>query len=70
MIFSEVQAPAWLHRYVIGKKGENVRKITSEFPKVHIEFTEGQDKILVEGPPEEVNDAVSQLEKIVRDLVR
>ncbi|KAK3104810.1 hypothetical protein FSP39_010756 [Pinctada imbricata] len=68
VIFSEVQAPAWLHRYVIGKKGENVRKITSEFPKVHIEFTEGQDKIQVEGPPEEVNEAVTELEKIVKNL--
>ena len=36
---------------------------------MHIEFTEGQDKITVEGPPEEVSLAVKALEKIVQDLV-
>lgn len=37
--------------------------------QVHIEFTEGTDKINVEGPPEEVNEAVKELEVIVKDLV-
>lgn len=68
VVFAEVEAPAWLHRYVIGKQGANVRKITQEFPKVHIEFTEGENKIKIEGPPEEVEDAVKALETIVRDL--
>lgn len=70
VVFAEVEAPAWLHRYGIGKQGANVRKITQEFPKVHIEFTEGENKIKIEGPPEEVEDAVKALETIVRDLVR
>ncbi|XP_061189597.1 vigilin-like [Saccostrea echinata] len=68
VVFAEVDAPAWLHRYVIGKQGANVKKITQDFPKVHIEFTEGQNKIQIEGPPEEVDDAVKALEAIVRDL--
>lgn len=68
VIFSDVAAPAWLHRFVIGKKGANIRKITEEFPKVHIEFTEGQDKITVEGPPEEVQQAVHALETTIDDL--
>lgn len=55
---------------MIGKQGASVRKITQEFPKVHIEFTEGENKIKIEGPPEEVEDAVKALETIVRDLVR
>lgn len=54
---------------MIGKQGANVRKITQDFPKVHIEFTEGENKIKIEGPPEEVEDAVKALEIIVRDLV-
>ena len=37
--------------------------------QVHIEFTEGEDKIQVEGPPEEVEQAVSALENYVRGLV-
>ncbi|KAK7477919.1 hypothetical protein BaRGS_00030828, partial [Batillaria attramentaria] len=68
VIFSDVAAPAWLHRFVIGKKGASIRKITEDYPKVHIEFTEGQDKITVEGPPEEVQEAVHALENIIADL--
>ena len=37
--------------------------------QVHIEFTEGEDKILVEGPPEEVDQAVKALQEFVQDLV-
>jgi len=33
-VFSEVRAPTWLHKYVIGRKGINVRKITEQYPKV------------------------------------
>ena len=36
MATSEVVAPAWLHRFIIGKKGASIRKITEEFPKVMI----------------------------------
>ena len=69
VIIEEVEAPAWLHRFVIGKGGANVRKITAETPKVHIEFTESVDKIKVEGPPEEVRTAKKQLEEITKDLM-
>ncbi|KAK7093511.1 hypothetical protein V1264_007247 [Littorina saxatilis] len=65
---SDVTAPSWLHRFIIGKKGASIRKITEEHPKVHIEFTEGQDKITVEGPPEEVAAAKRALEEIIADL--
>ena len=34
MMITEVSAPAWLHRFIIGKKGVNVRKITQDLPKV------------------------------------
>ncbi|CAG2229559.1 Vigilin [Mytilus edulis] len=67
-VMSEVDAPSWLHRYIIGRKGQGIQKITEQFSKVHIEFTEGTDKINVEGPPEEVNEAVKELEVIVKDL--
>ena len=36
--------------------------------QVHIEFTEGQDKITVEGSPEEVQDAIKALQDIITDL--
>uniref|UniRef100_A0A8C4Q0Q1 Vigilin n=1 Tax=Eptatretus burgeri TaxID=7764 RepID=A0A8C4Q0Q1_EPTBU len=65
-----VHAPAWLHRFVIGKKGQNISRITQSLPKVHIEFTDGEDNIMVEGPTEEVHQAQAQLEEIVKDLCR
>lgn len=42
----------------------------SEVPKVHIEFTDGEDKISLEGPPEEVTVAQKELETIVSELKR
>ncbi|XP_023195384.1 vigilin isoform X2 [Xiphophorus maculatus] len=66
---SSVSAPSWLHRFIIGKKGQNLAKITQQMPKVHIEFTEGEDKITLEGPTKDVQIVQSQIEAIVTDLV-
>ncbi|KAL7990812.1 hypothetical protein Chor_014242 [Crotalus horridus] len=66
---SSVSAPSWLHRFIIGKKGQNLAKITQQMPKVHIEFTEGEDKITLEGPTEDVNVAQDQIESMVKDLI-
>nr|XP_055069916.1 high density lipoprotein binding protein a isoform X2 [Misgurnus anguillicaudatus] len=66
---SSVSAPSWLHRFIIGKKGQNLAKITQQMPKVHIEFTEGEDKITLEGPTKDVKIVQGQIEAIVTDLV-
>uniref|UniRef100_A0A665W4S7 Vigilin n=1 Tax=Echeneis naucrates TaxID=173247 RepID=A0A665W4S7_ECHNA len=66
---SSVSASSWLHRFIIGKKGQNLAKITQQMPKVHIEFTEGEDKITLEGPTKDVQMVQSQIEAIVTDLV-
>uniref|UniRef100_A0A8C8VXX5 Vigilin n=1 Tax=Peromyscus maniculatus bairdii TaxID=230844 RepID=A0A8C8VXX5_PERMB len=66
---SSVSAPSWLHRFIIGKKGQNLAKITQQMPKVHIEFTEGEDKITLEGPTEDVSVAQEQIEGMVKDLI-
>ncbi|KAG7326370.1 hypothetical protein KOW79_009771 [Hemibagrus wyckioides] len=66
---SHVSAPSWLHRFIIGKKGQNLAKITQQMPKVHIEFTEGEDKITLEGPTKDIQIVQSQIEAIVTDLV-
>ncbi|XP_008305571.1 high density lipoprotein binding protein a [Cynoglossus semilaevis] len=66
---SSVSAPSWLHRFIIGKKGQNLAKITQQWPKVHIEFTEGEEKITLEGPTKDVQMVQSQIEAIVTDLV-
>ncbi|OCT78799.1 vigilin [Xenopus laevis] len=66
---ASVSAPSWLHRFIIGKKGQNLAKITQQIPKVHIEFTEGEDKISLEGPTEDVTVAQQQMEVLVKDLI-
>ncbi|XP_028650653.1 high density lipoprotein binding protein a isoform X2 [Erpetoichthys calabaricus] len=66
---ASVSAPSWLHRFIIGKKGQNLAKITQQMPKVHIEFTEGEDKITLEGPTKETQQVQSQIGAIVNDLV-
>uniref|UniRef100_A0A4X2LU28 Vigilin n=1 Tax=Vombatus ursinus TaxID=29139 RepID=A0A4X2LU28_VOMUR len=66
---SSVSAPSWLHRFIIGKKGQNLAKITQQMPKVHIEFTEGEDKITLEGPTDDVDVAQEQIEAMVKDLI-
>ncbi|XP_074655321.1 vigilin-like [Tubulanus polymorphus] len=68
VIIAEIDAPSWLHRFIIGRKGITVKQITQDLPKVHIEFTDGEDKIVIEGPPGEVEQAREELEKKVKDL--
>ncbi|KAM4611304.1 vigilin [Polymixia lowei] len=65
----EVTAPAWLHRFIIGKKGQNIGRITQQLPRVHIEFTDGEERISLEGPTEEVEQAQTQIQDIIKDLL-
>ncbi|XP_062305894.1 vigilin [Osmerus eperlanus] len=65
----EVTAPAWLHRFIIGKKGLNIGRITQQLPRVHIEFTDGEERISLEGPTEEVEQAQTQIQDIINDLM-
>lgn len=67
---SDVAAPSWLHKYIIGKQGSRIKEITANLPKVHVEFTEKEDKIRIEGPPEEVEKAQEQIEAIASELVQ
>ncbi|XP_037230839.1 LOW QUALITY PROTEIN: vigilin-like, partial [Falco rusticolus] len=65
---SSVSAPSWLHRFIIGKKGQNLAKITQQMPKVHIKFTGGEDNITLEGPTEDVHVAQEQIEAMLKEL--
>ncbi|KAH1009812.1 vigilin [Dendroctonus ponderosae] len=67
---TDVTAPSWLHKYIIGKKGQKIKEITQNLPKVHVEFTDKDHKIRIEGPPEEVESAQEQIEAITNDLVK
>lgn len=69
IIQSELDAPRWLHRFIIGRKGQNIRKITQDLDnKVHVEFIEDKDKILIQGPPAEVQSAENLLSSSIMEL--
>ncbi|KAK0077806.1 hypothetical protein PV325_003421 [Microctonus aethiopoides] len=70
VLTATVEAPSWIHKYIIGRKGINIKKITEDFPKVNIDFTDDVDKIKIEGPPEEVEKVRQQLETHAHDLVK
>ncbi|KAG1666666.1 Vigilin [Nymphon striatum] len=68
VIIEEVIAPSWLHKFIIGKQGSNINQVTQNLPKVHVEFTGGEDKIKIEGPPEDVERVKNSLSDMVKDL--
>lgn len=69
IVSTELDAPRWLHRFVIGRKGDNIKKITQDLDsKVHVEFVEDKDKILIEGPPADVQTAESLLSTALSEL--
>lgn len=48
----QINAPAWIHKYIIGRKGANIKELSAEFVNVHVEF--GDNRIKIEGPPDQV----------------
>ena len=69
VVMEEVVAPGWLHRFIIGRKGQNVQKITQDLPRVHVEFNSDLNKIILEGPPGEVTQAKEAFVTFTEDLV-
>ncbi|XP_060810715.1 vigilin [Amyelois transitella] len=64
-----VDAPTWIHKYIIGKNGSNIKKITQDFSKVHVDITHSEDKVKIDGPPEEVERAQVELNDFVKNLL-
>lgn len=62
-----VEAPAWLHKFIIGKKGANIKQITQDILQVHVEFTD-KGGIRLDGPQEEVEILQKRLEDTVADM--
>ncbi|KFM62860.1 Vigilin, partial [Stegodyphus mimosarum] len=67
---AHVNAPSWLHKYIIGKKGANIKQLTQDLTKVQVDFADGHDSIKVEGPPEEVAEAIKKLEEMTANLLK
>ncbi|XP_023947643.1 vigilin [Bicyclus anynana] len=64
-----VDAPTWIHKYIIGKNGSNIKKITQDLSKVHVDITHSEDKVKIDGPPEEVERAQVELDEFVKNLL-
>ncbi|KPI91491.1 Vigilin [Papilio xuthus] len=64
-----VDAPTWIHKYIIGKNGSNIKKITQDLSKVHVDITHSEDKVKIDGPPEEVERAQVALDDFVKNLL-
>lgn len=63
----KIEVASWLHRYLIGERGSNISKITADYPGTHVKF-ENDNKITLDGPPEEVEKVKARLELIVDGL--
>ncbi|XP_068144217.1 LOW QUALITY PROTEIN: vigilin [Drosophila tropicalis] len=61
----EIDAPHWIHKYVIGRKGANMKQLEENCPNVNVNCLE--DLIKLEGDPENVDKAVSYLTEIIRN---
>lgn len=64
-----VEAPTWIHKYIIGKNGSNIRKITQDYNKIHVDITHSEDRIKIDGPPEDVERAQLELDAFVKNLI-
>jgi len=69
VVNESVACPTWLHKYIIGRKGAGIQKISQDLQKVHIGFND-DDSIKVDGPPDEVEKAKIELEKQASELIK
>jgi predicted PilT family ATPase len=58
-----IDAPAWIHKFIIGRKGANIKELSAEYQS-NVEFLD--NKIRIEAPPE----CVDQIkDRIVNDYL-
>ncbi|KAL5252053.1 hypothetical protein ACHWQZ_G015010 [Mnemiopsis leidyi] len=66
----DVECPAWLLKYVIGKNGENIRSLSEKFPKTTINCQSEKNIITVDAPAEEYDAARAEITKLVDELIQ
>eukprot|EP01135_Chromosphaera_perkinsii_P002133 Nk52_evm67s217 gene=Nk52_evmTU67s217 len=64
-----VPAPRQIHKYIIGKKGANIRKISEEHPSVQVLFVNEKECIELQGSPESVEKCKKVIESTVKDML-
>uniref|UniRef100_A0A1I7U4S3 Vigilin n=1 Tax=Caenorhabditis tropicalis TaxID=1561998 RepID=A0A1I7U4S3_9PELO len=67
VVTQSIPAPHWLHKHLIGPKGATLSALVPNRNNVQIEFDDN-DKIFLEGSPEEVKAAFEPLKKEVARL--
>jgi predicted RNA-binding protein Jag len=67
VVSTKIEVPSWLHRHMIGEKGANISKITADYPNTHVKF-EPDNKISLDGPPDEVEKVRERLQNITIGL--
>lgn len=65
----DVECPAWLLKYVIGKNGENIRSLSEKFPKTTINCQSEKNIITIDAPGEEYDAAREEITKLVDELI-
>lgn len=65
----DLEAPVWIHKYIIGKKGASIKEFEANNPNVNLDFT-AEDKIKIEGEPDKVDQAAAHLREIVQNYVK
>ena len=67
----EIDAPAWLQKYIIGPKGSHFQEISQDFHStVNVSFAANENKIKIRGPQKDVEKAREVLEAEVRRIKR
>lgn len=67
----EIDAPAWLQKYIIGPKGAHFQEISQDFHStVNVSFAANENKIKIRGPQKDVEKAHEVLEAEVRRIKR
>lgn len=70
-IDDEIDAPAWLQKYIIGPKGSHFQEISQDFHStVNVSFAANENKIKIRGPQKDVEKAREVLEAEVKRIKR
>ncbi|CAH8872733.1 unnamed protein product [Trichobilharzia szidati] len=67
-VLEEIEAPHRFHRLLIGKGGASLSELLDGYKRVQVNFKENSDKIIVEGPSEEVEVIVERLRSRLEEL--
>ncbi|KAF8562227.1 hypothetical protein P879_07933 [Paragonimus westermani] len=67
-IGEEVHCPNRFHKLLIGKRGSALAELREGYERVKVDFGDNQDKIWIEGPPEEVEVIVTRLKTRIAEL--